>query len=90
MTNDTKVRLSDILDRVKDPQNGVSISQMNLVAGIKQHEEANEFIVYFNAIASAKACCVIFQLSTFSTMETLLKVEIEKEFAGSKVLFANA
>lgn len=90
MTNEIRNKLADIIDRVKDPENGVSVSQMNLVAGIKHHQETNEFEVYMNAIGSTKACCMVLQLNAYSTMELLLKKEIEKEFPDSKIVFMNA
>jgi len=90
MTNETKTKLADILDRVKDPEDGMSVRQMNLVAGIKQNPETRDFEVYMYKLQPAKACCVVFQMSAYSTIELLLKKEIEKEFPGNSVVFKNA
>jgi len=87
MTKEMKNKLAEILDRVKDPENGVSISQLGLVAGIKYYDKANEFSVYMYTLETAKACCMVFQLNAYGVIERLLKEEIEKEFPNQTVLF---
>jgi len=83
-------KLAAILDRVKDPENGTSVSQMNLVAGIKYNNLAKEFAVYMYSVKAAKACCVVFQLSAYAQIEGMLKKEIEEEFPNNFVVFKNA
>ena len=89
MTGEMRNKLAEILDKVKEPENGMSISQMGLVAGIKHNNKTNEFSVYMYTLETAKACCMVFQLNAYAAIETLLKTEIEKEFPGNKVVFKN-
>ncbi len=89
MNKETKNKLSEILNSVKDPENGMSVTEMNLVAGIKLNETTNEFEVFMYAPETAKACCVVYQLNAYSTIEKLLKDKIEKEFPNNKVVFKN-
>ncbi len=90
MRKEVRNKLADILDRVKDPENGMSVTQMNLVAGIKYNEPAKEFEVYMHSVKTAKACCAVFQLSAYAQIEELLKKEIEKEFPNNFVIFKNS
>jgi len=89
MTKAMRNKLAEILDRVKEPENGMSLSRMELVAGIKYNNKTNEFSVYMYTLETAKACCMVFQLNAYSTIETLLKEALEKEFPNSKVVFKN-
>jgi len=89
MNEDTKKKLADILERVKDPEDGMSVRQMNLVAGIKQNPKTKDFEVYMYKLQPAKACCMVFQIGAYSTIEQLLKKEIENEFPDSHVVFRN-
>ena len=89
MTEETKNKLAKILNEVKDPENGLSVSRMGLVAGIKLKEETKEFQVYMYSIETDKACCVVFQLNVYATIEHALKEAIEGEFPGYKVVFRN-
>ncbi len=84
-----RTKLADILDRVKDPENGTSIAQLNLVAGIKYNNLAKEFEVYMYSVKPAKACCILFQLNAYAQIEELLKKEIEIEFPNNIVVFKN-
>jgi len=90
MTNEMKNKLAEILDRVKDPENGMALSQLNLIAGIKHREAEKKYEVYMFPVETAKACCVVYQLSAYAVLENLLKEEIEKEFPGNTVVFKNA
>lgn len=89
MTIAMRNKLAEILDRVKEPENGMSVNRMELVAGIKYNDKTNEFSVYMYTPETAKACCMVFQLNAYAAIETLLKAEIEKEFPGNKVIFKN-
>lgn len=81
MRKEIRDKLADILDRVKDPENGTSVAQMNLVAGIKYNNLSREFEVYMNSVKSAKARCALFQLHAYSVME--------KEFPNDTVVLKN-
>ncbi len=89
MTEEIKNKLEKILDQVRDPENGLSVNQLGLVAGIKLKEEAKRFQVYMYSIETAKACCVVFQLNAYAAIEQALKEAIEGEFPGYKVVFRN-
>jgi len=79
----------DISDRVKDPENGTSISQINLVAGIKYKNLDMKFEVYMYSVKTTKACCVFFQLNAYAQTEALLKKEIETKLPNNIVVFKN-
>ena len=83
-------KLAAVLDRVKDPESGTSVTQMNLVAGIKYNDQAKEFAVYMYPVKSAKVCCVVFQLNAYAQIEEMLKKEIEEEFPNDNVVFKNS
>ncbi len=87
MDRETKNRLQQVLDRVKDPENGMSVSEMGLVAGIKYKQTERIFEVYLYPAQGAKACCLFLQMNAYSTMEQLLKKEMITEFPNHRVIF---
>jgi len=90
MTEESKNKLAEILCNIKEPGTGMSLSKMNLVAGIKHNHMTNELEVFMETFETAKACFIVFQLNSYADIETRLKLAIEKEFPNNKVVFKNA
>ena len=89
MEEKMKNKLSSILERVKEPQSGLSISEMGYVAGIKHEPITNKLIVVTDTRITPKACCMVFNLFGISRIENLLTDELKKEFPELEVKFVN-
>ena len=69
-----------MLERVKDPETNVSISELGLVERFRYHPEQKKLSVFLNPVRSGKVCCsIISSLLLTSTLKNLMN-ELQKEF----------
>jgi len=85
-----KKKLSDLLDRVKEPQSGLTISQLGMIEGIKHEPITNKLLVVTNPQITSKACCMVFNLFEVGEIEDLIAFELKKEFPNVEVEFTNS
>jgi len=75
-----KKKLQSVLERVKDPETNVSISELGLVERFRYHPEQKKLSVFLNPVRPGKVCCsIISSLLLTSTLKNLMN-ELQKEF----------
>ncbi len=88
MEESMKKKLAQILDRVKESQSGLTLSQLDIVAGIKHEPVTNRLIVVTDPSITSKVCCMVFDIYGVGEIEDLIASELKKEFPGFSVEFA--
>ena len=69
-----------MLERVKDPETNVAISDLGLVERFRYHPEQKKLSVFLNPLRPGKVCCsIISSLLLSSTLKDLMN-ELQKEF----------
>ena len=75
-----KKKLQSVLERVKDPETNVAISEMGLVERFRYYPSQKKISVFLNPINPGKVCCsIISSLLLSSTLKDLMN-ELHKEF----------
>ncbi|GAB1483869.1 hypothetical protein MASR2M78_26850 [Treponema sp.] len=80
-------KIEAILAKVKEPETGLSISDLQLVKRISYSEERNAFLIIMD-IAQPKISCMVCGLVTEhirAGIERMLKEEFEASFPGALV-----
>ena len=69
-----------MLERVKDPETNVAISELGLVERFRYYPEQKKLSVFLNPVRPGKVCCsIISSLLLTSTLKNLMN-ELQKEF----------
>jgi metal-sulfur cluster biosynthetic enzyme len=84
-----KKKLAELLDRVKEPQSGLTISQLGMVIGIRFEPITKKLIVVTNPQITSKACCMVFNIYELGKIEELITAELNKEFPELNVEFTS-
>jgi len=75
-----KKKLQSVLERVKDPETNVAISELVLVERFRYYPEQKKLSVFLNPVRPGKVCCsIISSLLLTSTLKNLMN-ELQKEF----------
>jgi metal-sulfur cluster biosynthetic enzyme len=75
-----KEKLQSVLERVKDPETNVAISELGLVERFRYYPEQKKLSVFLNPVRPGKVCCsIISSLLLSSTLKDLMN-ELRKEF----------
>jgi len=75
-----KKKLQSVLERVKEPETNLAISELGLVERFRYHPEQKKLSVFLNPLRPGKVCCsVISSLLLSSTLKDLIN-ELQKEF----------
>jgi len=75
-----KKKLQSVLERVKDPETNVAISELGLVERFRYYPEQKKLSVFLNPVRPGKVCCsIISSLLLTSTLKNLMN-ELQKEF----------
>lgn len=75
-----KKKLQAVLERVKEPETNLAISELGLVERFRYHPEQKKLSVFINPIKPGKICCsIISSLLLSSTLKNLMN-ELQKEF----------
>lgn len=83
-----KKKLDTVLDRVKEPESGLSVSQLGLVERFRFIEKDRRLIVFKSRIRSSKGCCtVVANMLLHSTLKSLTQ-ELETEFPDLRIEIA--
>lgn len=75
-----KKNLQAVLDKVKEPESGASLSTLGLVNRIRYIEKQKKLLVILNPTRSGKLCCAVLSALILNTIKRDLAVELEKEF----------
>lgn len=82
-----KQKLQQVLDRVKEPETHMSISDLGLVERIRHDEKSDALLVFLNIIRAGPVCCSIIGGLLLSTTKKDLFTELQKEFPHLRVKF---
>jgi len=77
-----------ILERVKEPESGLSIAELGLVKRLRYSENRRKLSVFTNALKSnPHYCCTIIQGLLISSTFKTLSEEFQKEFPNLSIEF---
>jgi len=81
-------KIDDVLERVKEPESGLSIAELGLVKRLRYSENRRKLSVFTNSLKSNHHyCCTVIQgLLISSTLKTLSE-EFQKEFPNLSIEF---
>ena len=75
-----KKKLESVLERVKEPETNLTISELGLVERFRYYPKKKKLSVFLNPIKPGKVCCsTISSLLLSSTIKDLMN-ELQKEF----------
>ena len=81
MTPEMKQKIDAVLDRVKEPETGLSIAQIGLVERLRYSESNQKLLVILNAVnRRTPKCCAIIQGLLLSSVLKSITEEFQKEF----------
>ena len=81
-------KIDGVLDRVKEPESDLSITQLGLVKRISYSEKQKKLCVFTNSIKKPPLCCTIPAMLLLSTTTERLTAELKKEFPDLSIEFA--
>ena len=75
-----KKKLQSVIERVKDPETNVAISELGLVERFRYYPEQKKLSVFLNPVRPGKVCCSIISSLLLSSILKDLMNELQKEF----------
>lgn len=76
-----KQKIDAVLDRVKEPETGLTIAQLGLVERLRYSEQKKKLSVFLSTInRNQHRCCTIIQGLLLSSILNSLTEEFKKEF----------
>jgi len=82
-------KIDRVLDRIKDPQSGMTIAQLGLVGKIRYVEKCRKLIVFLNRLGKGKTCCAALNIVLLADFETAIKEGLETEFLQFSIDFTD-
>lgn len=82
-------KIDSILERVKEPESGLSISDLGFVERIRFSANKNRFYVFTKALHQTHGCCTLLSLVQQTDVLSDLRREFEKEFPENWVEIVN-
>jgi hypothetical protein len=89
----TRHRFDDVLQRVKEPQSGLSLSEIGLVSKFTYSAAEKTILVYFDFGRPTFVCPTCTEVNGVvngivrESLERLLREELQKEFPGFSIEF---
>jgi metal-sulfur cluster biosynthetic enzyme len=82
-------KIDSILERVKDPESGLSVARLGLVEKVRYNEEKKEMYIFTDFLSHRPGCltCVGIAMAIMSTIRTDLEEEFKKEFPNLVIEF---
>ena len=84
-----KNKIDSVLDRVKDPESGMSISELGLVKKLRYSEKEKHLYVFTDFVRRQPGCltCAAVASLVCSSIQKDLEKELKKEFSGIDIKF---
>ena len=82
-------KIDSILDRVKEPESGMSLAQMGLVERVRYSQKQNTILVLTRAIRHTHGCCTLLALAQQDGILSNLEQEFKKEFPYKWIKIVN-
>lgn len=73
-------KIEAVLDRVKEPESQLSISQLGLVKKVRYNKGRRKLSVFINTIQPGKCACTVITALLLNTILKSLATEFRKEF----------
>ena len=80
-------KIDAVLERVREPESGLSIAQLGLVERLRYSERRKKLYVFTRPIGSPPGCCIIIAKLLQTTTGEGLKREFQKEFPDLSIEF---
>ena len=75
-----KQKIDAVLDRVRDPESGLTVAQLGLIQSFRFIEKGNKLVAFKSQMRSGKGCCtLVANMLLHTTLKELIS-ELEKEF----------
>lgn len=87
MNTKMKQKLQAVLDKIKEPETDLSVSELGLVERIRYDQENGKLVVFLNTVRPGPVCCSILGGFLLSTTKRNLSAELERTFPGLPVTF---
>ncbi len=85
MDESMKKELDAVLDRVKEPESGLSLSEIGLVQKFRYLPHKKTLYVYRNPIHPTKGCCTLISNMLLETVQKNLLAELRAAFPGLRI-----
>jgi len=82
-------KIASILERVKDPESGLSVEEVGVVKRVRYNEEKKEMYIVTDFVSHLPGCltCVGIAMAVMSTIVRNLNEEFQKEFPNLTIQF---
>jgi metal-sulfur cluster biosynthetic enzyme len=88
MNSEMTRKIDAVLDRVKEPESGLSMSQLGLVERLRYSEKKEKLFVFTCFMKpNHHYCCTVLQGLLISGVKDALTAEFQKEFPDLSVEF---
>ena len=89
MNKEMKDKIDSVLDRVRDPESGLSVSELGLVKKLRYSEEKKHLYVFTDFQSHQPGCftCAAIASLVSATIRKNLEDELKKEFSDLTVEF---
>jgi hypothetical protein len=83
--NEMKKRIDEILDKVKIPESGLSLSQTNIIKKLRYVYSKKKLVVVKYPIHSEEGCCTLISNFLLNSVLKELCNELEEAFPGISI-----
>lgn len=80
-------KIDAVLERVKEPESGLSVNELGLIARLRYSEKKKKLYIFTNPVTSPPGCCVIIAKLLQSATQKNLTEEFQKEFPDLSIEF---
>ncbi|PIE03906.1 MAG: hypothetical protein CSA76_07045 [Spirochaetales bacterium] len=80
MDEEMKKRIDAVLDRVKDPESGYSVSELGLVQRLRYNDEKKEMYIFMDFLSHRPACMTCVGIA--SVIEDGIRRRLLEEFSS--------
>ena len=89
MDPEIATKFDTVLERIKDPESGLPLSQLGVVGRFRHSEEGRTIYVFTDFGDHRPGCltCAGISMAIENTIERRLREELQKEFPGFSVEF---
>ena len=87
MDSEMKQKIDAVLDRVIEPESGLSVAQLCLGERLRHDDRYNKLYVFTRPMKSPPGCCVIIAKLLQNTTAEPLTEEFKKEFQDLVIEF---
>ena len=89
MDEEMKIKIDSILDRVKDPESGLSVSALGLIKKLRYSDKEKHLYVFTDFVRRQPGCltCAAVASLVCSSIQKELETELKKEFSDLEIEF---